>query len=215
MIVTKVTEQFPLYLPAPKVPRSGGVHVSSVIRCIATEVGILKPEWCEELSLVDARVITDPVAILRINIGLAWEEHYIPMLTDVVDHPDELERDGIYLSRDGESLSSVFAGRKDTLFHIVHEVKSTYKSSNTVKDLSGELMWLMQLKSYCKASDTRFSRMHVLFMCGDYKFPIKPALEIWDIEFTQQELDNNWGLITGYRDERLIIECNDYTKNEG
>ena len=46
-------ESVPIIIPPPKVARSQGVHVSGIIRCIATETGILKPEWAEELSLAD------------------------------------------------------------------------------------------------------------------------------------------------------------------
>ena len=96
-----------LHLPKPLAPRSVGVHVSSIIRCIATEQGILKPEWAEDLSLSDVREITDPVAKLRINIGLAWEEHYIPLVGNIVDHPGEMQVDGIYMTHDGESVDVI------------------------------------------------------------------------------------------------------------
>ena len=201
MISRVITDQYPLFLPPPRTPRSKGLHISGIIRCIATEAGILKPEWAEELSLVDVRRITDPVSILRINIGLAWEQHYIPtFLHDVVDHPDEMELDGIYMTKDGESVSSVIITPMDNLQIMVHEVKATYKSTKTVGDLENEWMWLAQLKSYCKGTGTRFARMHVLFLCGNYKFPIKPVRTVWEVEFTQQEVDDNWNLMTGYRD---------------
>ena len=86
--------------------------------------------------------------------------------------------------------------------HIVHEVKATYKSTRTVGDLSSQWMWLAQIKAYCKGLDTRHARLHVLFLCGDYTYPIKPVLKVWDIEFTQEEIDANWELLRDYRDER-------------
>lgn len=46
------TELIPitLHLPTADEPsRSPGVHVSGLIRCIAGEAGILKPEYCEDL----------------------------------------------------------------------------------------------------------------------------------------------------------------------
>lgn len=195
-----------LGLPDSKYPRSQGVHVSAIIRCIATESGILKPEWAEELSLVDIREIKDPVAILRINIGLAWEEHYIPMLKDVIDHPGEMELDGIYMTHDGESVSVIITDNRTKWCMVVHEVKATYKSTNTVGDLKSQWMWLAQIKAYCKSLNTRHAMLHILFLCGDYTYPIRPTLECWKIEFTQQEIEDNWDLLRDYRDYRLSLD---------
>lgn len=197
-------------LPESKTPRSEGVHVSAIIRCIATEQGILKPEWAEDLSLVDVRTITDPTAILRISIGLAWEEWYIPTQLGpigVSDHPGEYQVDGIYMTPDGESLSVVLTKRSVTVTHqhaiVMHEVKATYKSTRTVGDMSTQWMYLAQIKSYCKAAGTRFAVIHILFICGDYSYPIKPLMKCWALEFTQQEIDENWELMRDYRDYRM------------
>jgi hypothetical protein len=191
-----------LSLPGSKVPRSEGIHVSSIIRCIATELGILKGNIAEDLSLTDVREITDPVAILRISIGLAWEQYYIPEILgpslDVIDHPGEMEVDGIYMTHDGESLSVIITDTTQFWGLMVHEIKATYKSVKTVGDMSTQWMWLTQCKAYCKGKGTRFAMMHVLFLCGDYKFPITPQLKCWQIEFTQDEIDENWELMTDY-----------------
>ena len=209
MHTTKVTDQYPLFLPTPKSPRSSGIHVSSLIRCIATETGILKPQWAEELSLVDVREITDPTAILRINIGLAWEQHYICDILSqygVMDHPTELELDGVYLTHDAESVSVIITFGKAVAHLVCHEIKATYKSTKTVGDLTTQWMWLTQIKAYCKALKTTHAVLHILFLCGDYTYPITPVREVWEIEFTQEEIDENWTLLTDYRDHRLLQE---------
>ena len=195
----------PLTLPPPKQERSDGVHVSSIIRCIATEQGILKPEWAEEISLVDVREITDPVAVLRINIGLAWEAHYIPLVGDIIDHPGEMQVDGIYMTHDGESVDVIITPKGQRHVLVIDEVKATYKSINTIGDMSSQWMWMAQCKAYCKGKGTRFARMHVLFLCGDYKYPITPQLIGWNIEFTQEEIDMNWELLRDYRDFKLGV----------
>ena len=214
MLATKVTEQYPLFLPAPKTPRSTGVHVSALIRCIATETGFLKPQWAEELSLVDVREIKDPIAVLRINIGLAWEEHYIrDILSEygVVDHPTELSLDGVYLTHDGESVSVVVTLGRLVACLVCHEIKATYKSTKTVGDLTTQWLWITQLKAYCKALNTTKAMLHVLFLCGDYSFPITPVREVWEIEFTPEEIEENWNLLVDYRDYRLSREDTDAT----
>jgi hypothetical protein len=197
-------------LPASKTPRSQGIHVSAIIRCIAAETGILKAEWVEDLSLVDVREITDQTAVLRIMIGLAWESLYLPELAElgVIDHPGEMRVDGIYMTHDGESVS-VVSSSDDGCNHygtVVHECKATYKSTRTVGNMGGQFMWMSQVKAYCKGKGTRHAMMHVLFLCGDYTFPIKPVLKVWEIEFTQAEIDQNWALITGYLQKRMREE---------
>lgn len=223
-----------LILPPSAVPRSHGIHVSGIIRCIATEMGLLKAEYVEELSLTDVREIRDPVALLRISIGLAWEEYYIRSVlsqTDgVEDHPGEMQVDGIYMTCDGESVDVIITepfanlgrgvgpafpkagGELPSVYGIryvqnsqpivkIHEVKATYKSTKTVGALEQQWMWMSQVKAYCKGKDTLHAKMHVLFLCGDYTFPITPQLRCWDILFTQQEIDANWDLLRSYRDE--------------
>lgn len=219
MLVTSHPVQ--LVMPLPLTPRSVGIHLSGIIRCIATESGILKPEWAEELSLVDTRVIEDPVAIARISMGLAWEEWYIhTQLPEVVDHPGEMLLDGVYMTPDGEELTTLILDGR--LHHELklHEVKLTYKSIKTVGGpdwqswvgrtcdtqrnglgpLTGQWMWLAQTKGYAKAAMTRFVDLHVLYVCGDYSHPMRPVPFRYSIEFTQDEIDQNWELMTTYRD---------------
>lgn len=207
MIVTP--ERVYLTIPAPVTPRSEGVHLSAIIRCIATETGILDPKWAEELSLIDAREITDPDAVLRICMGLAWEQWYASQLPDVTDHPYEMVLDGIYMTHDGEELSFVRSINRHAL--IIHEFKLTYKSLKTIgleedgnptKLLSGpkNWMWVSQIKGYCKGAGTRFAVLHVLFVCGDYSWPQTPQKWRFNIEFSQEEIDEGWDLIRDYRD---------------
>lgn len=211
----KVTEKpVKLLLPSSQ-GRGVGVHASAIIRCIATEAGILRPEWAEELSLVDVREIIDPVAVLRMSIGLAWEEWYIPNILGpegVIDHPGEIHVDGIYMNPDGESVSTIFGGSpKDLKFHkipVLHEVKATYKSISTVGDMTSksQWMWRTQIMAYCYAKKTHLAEMHVLFLCGDYSYPIRPQVKRFRLEFTQQELDHNWALLTEYKEYHQGLE---------
>ncbi len=205
MIVKDVTHQYPLFLPAPKAPRSNGVHVSSIIRCIATEAGILKPEWADELSLVDVRKIGDETAIIRISIGLAIEQWYIPEILShygIVDHPEEMKYEGVYMNHDAEDESVIITLNEPSMLVRIHEVKATYKSMRTVgTDLAKQWMWLAQMKAYCKAKGTRWAVLHCWFMCGDYTFPIRPQRLVWEIEFTQEEVDNNWQLLADYKQD--------------
>lgn len=191
----------------PQSPRTSGIHLSNIIRNIAIETGILKQEILEDLALTDNyREITDIVALLRISLGLAWEEWYIEnLLPEVADHPGEMCRDGVYMNCDGESVSVLLSPVKHIL-HKVHEIKATYKSEKTVGDLSDykkNWMWNSQLMAYCLAKNTNEGDLHVLFFNSDYKFPLQPSLIVYHCEYTQQELDDNWDLLHTYKRERM------------
>jgi hypothetical protein len=195
-------------LPPSKIPRSEGLHVSAIIRCVATETGILSPQVAEEVTLVDVREITDPVALLRISIGLAWEQYFIPEilgpLMGVVDHPGEMILDGVYMTHDGESVDLFISETGNSLYEeIIHETKATYKSTRTVGDLATQWMWMAQVKSYCLAKKTNKAMLHVLFLCGDYSYPITPQLKCWLIEFSEDELTDNWSLLMAYKEEKM------------
>lgn len=162
----------------------------------------------------DFRQVTNRTAILRMCLGLAWEEWYIPQLPDVVDHPEEIKYEGVYMSMDGESLTVVFSqyNSRRMVAPIVHEVKVTWKSLNTVglldtpERLRKNWIWLAQLKTYCIAKKTRFARLHSYFVCGDYKRPIQPQLKVYNFEFTDEELNENWTFLTDYLKHRLDLE---------
>ena len=199
-----------VFIPPTPVPRGQGIHVSGLIRSIAAHMGVLKPEWVDDPDYIgDSREITDETAILRILIGLAWEELYISKILcadGVVKHPKEYVLDHIHMSPDGISgkvvhgVTTMWGPNRTVGSLLVHEVKATYKSIKTTADFSKQWMWLTQGMAYCKGVGTREIRFHVLHLCGDYKMPIKPVAKCWDIEFTQKEIDDNWALMRDYRD---------------
>lgn len=217
------TSLIPVCLASPSgdcPPRSEGIHVSSVIRAIAAESGILKPEYVDSLDLVDVSQEAwwdnlDAVAQLRIAIGMAWDEWYLPHLgvLEVIPKPGERVIEGVYMTLDGESLDIIRVGKYRGYKAAVHEVKCTSKSVNTVGNLFSQWMWLAQMKAYCKALDTNTAYLHVLFLCGDYSYPIRPRIgpvegemTCWRIEFTQDEIDESWELIMGYVAHRRQLE---------
>jgi hypothetical protein len=199
-----VIESRMLY-PAPSFPRSPGTHVSSVLRLIAQENGVLKRERVEEFGLIDLQekrnndewwdTLPEDVQ-LKICMGLAWEDWYLQQLEDVLGHPGELKLDGIYLTHDGESLDVVMSTM--LLVLCIHEVKLTYKSLNTIGGLYTQWLWLAQTKAYCKARGTCVAYLHVLAVCGDYTWPMRPVLKVFRIVYTQAEIDENWDVILGY-----------------
>lgn len=209
-----------LRAPHPDTPRSKGIHVSKVIRSLAVQNGALKREWVdpEDVGLVEAGVDAfwdklDSVSRLRMSIGLAWEQWYIPQLGDVTFHPGEMQVDGIYMTHDGESLDVIITPEGPRYELAVHEVKATYKSTKTVGNLESQWMWVTQTKSYCKGLGTRIAYVHVLFLCGDYSRPIQPQLKCWRLEFDQEEIDTTWDVITTQVRHQLLLEREDLLRD--
>lgn len=205
-----------LAYPQSKTPRSPGLHLSNITKGIARETGILDRLEAESLSLIEIRgeewwTSLDEPTKIRIAIGLAWEQWYIPTLEGVVDHPEELCVDGIYMSRDGESLDIVMHESRPGFWEYIpalHEVKSTFKSVKTVSDIKSQWMWMAQMMGYCFAMSTTRAYLYVLCVVGDYKikrissplskqmgvYDIEPQLLKWQFDFTEHELERNWTL---------------------
>lgn len=201
-----------LPIPDNSDERSAGVHVSEVIRCISLEMGILKYELIEEIALLSKKDMSglDIVSQLRIHMGFAWDAYYIPLIPGVKVHPGEVKASDIYMTPDGVEQSVIITGdgpiKRRKPYTKIHEVKCTYKSTNTVGDFRSQFMWISQIKSYCHGYNTTLATSHVLFVCGDYVMPIQPQLIKYHLEFTKQEIADNWSLITDYRDLRVDIE---------
>lgn len=193
---------------APTGPaRTEGIHVSGVIRQIALLNRILDPQYVESLDLVDRSDSSwwdrlDPSSKLRMSLGLAWEPYYITQVLreqEVLHQPGEMCVEGIYMTHDGESLETVFSerGTAQTVLAL-HEVKLTYKSWNTIKDIRSQWMWLAQVKAYCKGLGTCLAYLHVCCVCGDYSFPITPFVRRFKLVFTPLEIEENWEILTGF-----------------
>lgn len=212
MIIQPV--EIELGFPGNERPRTPGVHVSKIIKSLALQKGKLDPKWASgEVGLVEVGDSgqqfwdsLDPPSKLRMSMGMAWEEWYIPQLGDVVKHPGELFLDNVYMTHDGESLDIVSHEGTEQYAVAVHEIKLTYKSTNTVGDLRREWMWITQTQCYCKALKTNIAYVHALFVCGDYARPIQPQLKCWRVQYDQSELDKTWEEIIGHMRMRLITE---------
>jgi hypothetical protein len=189
------------------------VHLSGLIRSMAVEHGFLDKQWAEDLKLIEvegdgakwwANLAED--SRIRMSIGLAWEQWYLPQVPGVTHQPGEMSVEGIYMTHDGESLDVVMRERKARHTVALHECKVTTKSITTVGDINffnaKNWMWLTQVACYCKGLDTLLAYLHILYLYGDYKKPYRPQLHIWRIEFTQKDIDQTWAKVRDYRDDK-------------
>jgi hypothetical protein len=187
---------------------------------MAVEYGLLDKAWVTDLSLVEVPgtgdafwSALDEPSKLRMSLGLAWEAHYLPLLPGVIHQPGEMQCEGVYMTQDGESLDVVVSENHKRFVVAIHEVKVTYKSTRTVDPIEKNWLWMMQLKGYCRAKLTTRAYMHVLFVCGDYSHPIRPLKRIWQLDFTQQEIDEAWELMMSYRRHRESHEAENQMKD--
>ena len=207
-------EEIDALIPPPATTvRSEGIHLSKVLRQIAVANKSLAAIYVEDFSLIEVSGESegwwdtlDELSKLRMAIGMAWEEWYMPKLPNVVHQPGELCLEGVFMTPDGESLDYFYTIKYripvpgDIIEYALHECKTTSKSTKRIEEngLEGQYLWISQCKAYCKAMGTRVCYLHVLFLCGDYKFPIRPQLRVWRIEFTQLEMDVSWETLSSY-----------------
>lgn len=159
-------ELMPTLIPFPQggPPRSGGVHLSGLLKSMAIEYGFLDKQYADDLKLVEVAGsgeawwnALDDDSKLRMSVGLAWEGWYLPQVPGVIHQPGEMEIDGVYMTCDGQSLDVIMIERRRRHTLAIHEVKTTSKSINTVGDLNffnpKNWMWLTQ--TMCVHPSTR------------------------------------------------------------
>lgn len=193
--------------------RSGGVHLSGLIRSMAADYGFLDKKWVEDLKLVEVAgdsdqwwANLDDESRIRMSIGLAWEHWYLPQVPGVTHQPGEMQVEGIYMTHDGESLDVVMRQRRNHHIIACHEVKTTSKSINTVGDINlfnaKNWLWLTQTACYCYGLQTTVAYLHILYLYGDYSRPFRPQLHIWRLEWEPRELTAIWRRVCDYRDDK-------------
>lgn len=186
-----------------------------VIRSLAAQQGILDPKWIDDLSLVE--VVgngerwwnsLDLTSQLRMGMGMAWEQWYLPQVPGVVHQPGEIKVDCIYMNVDGESLDVISTPQGERLKPVLHETKVTWKSTNTVGELGERVKgvspnWLLetQIKAYAKGKDTDTVYVHIYFVNGDYSYPLRPDMRLWRVEFEKPEIHETWERIIGHLKE--------------
>lgn len=150
--------------------RSSGVHLSGVIRSCLMATG----------DLAEAEIRTEEMP-LRMAIGMAWEDWAVGLWPKLQWQPGECCMDGVFGSPDGIT------------WPVLEEFKATWKSRRTYGNVVDQKLWMWQLAGYCKMLGVTKARMHILWVCGDYKQgPPTPVYVTYTIQFTQQEIDQFW-----------------------
>jgi len=210
----KVYEE-PRQLRLPMDPnRSGGLHLSAILRHLALQMKVLDAKYDTPL--------TDDNSLMA-QIGIAWEDYLAKhQFPNIEFHPGELICDGIAMSPDGisspdsEDYAELIGVDRESW--ILEEFKSTRKSSRDFKEalrLKADKvkLWLWQIMSYRRAlnricepgTECYVARLHVLFMNGNYSKDFNdpeagPVNKIFRLVFSPEELDDNWLMVVSHRD---------------
>ena len=158
--------------------RSKGLHLTEIIHALLEEQG--KSRKRTDLSEQDLAAYQ--------SMGFLWERILEKALASMEDgqddivRPGEIKMDDIYMTPD--------AIRVDPEVGLaLEEWKCTWKSSNHPIDTYEH--WLMQIKSYCLALNTRIAFLRVFHVNGTWNPPV-PQVRQYLLEFTDEELALNW-----------------------
>lgn len=174
-------------------------HVSYIIRKLCLRLGHFEDTGSPDFT--------------RMELGSAFEDALAAALAERWSraYPDRFVRTGEL------ELDSMF-GNPDLLDVVdwaIVEIKLTWMTSN--QDPEGEKFWKYwtQGKAYAKMAGTRKVRLHVCHINGNYRDNRSPIYNIWEDEFSQRDIDNNWKMIVTHADQEEAQIGSDKTRKQG
>jgi hypothetical protein len=185
MDITRLPDTLDQLLLEASPPRSPGLHLSTIIRSICQSL--------EPAKYTDGPVnplYTDPGFTFEKVLETAWQNRQLAHF-----RPGEVEKDGITGSPDYIDLDPV------TGHEWLIESKMTEMSMVGCPLEPKFRKWLWQIAAYCYMLGMTRSRLHVLWLKGDYK-KVRRAYEVWEIVWTQEELEATWLLLTAHAKEK-------------
>lgn len=178
--------------------RSEGLHASQIWTDLAAGIDKSKRSPITQDKLQDFGAL-----------GFLWEKVLEKTLASMVmesDHegrymrPGEQCIDGIYLTPDYVDLDFLANG---TWQIGCEEWKVRWCSYRKADDLEKNFwLILVQLKAYCRAINTNFARLRMLFVVGNWKDDITPKLREFELTFSDQELADNWSMLVNHARRR-------------
>jgi len=146
------------------------------------------------LKLTQDREIDDNT-LMQFEKGWLWEEALSRAFGEkAAVRPDEIELDGIIGSPDGVIV--VYDYNDEPIDVILEEYKCTALSCTNTSP-ADIWTWMMQVKGYCKMLKTNGCIFRVLHHMDIMWHPEK-CYAVWEITFTQRELDENWEAILNH-----------------
>jgi hypothetical protein len=167
----------------PESTRSPGLHLSAIISDLMMDL--------------DPKKYGGEMDWNRVESGVTFErllEKALMARNPSLIRPGEYERDGIACSPDGYSRAD----------HTIEEYKFTWKSSKYPITDDRFWSWLVQIKGYCYVIGTTHARLRVLFVNGNYS-SFTPVLKSWALEFTPEELSDNWAMLLNHAKHKGLL----------
>lgn len=189
------------HLGSPYIIPPGTIGVATLVRRIAIKL--------KRFTVEDAANEDMP---LRMFLGMGWEWVAASMYPEMCWQPGEFVHDGIVGHPDGMT-----AVEDDIPFEpstvMVEEFKYTWKSirqkggkDDDYKSILDEWMWLSQVMGYINilnrgyGYNIRHGRFHICWARGNYTWDAKEKYARYVVKFTEQELEQNWLMLTNERD---------------
>lgn len=180
--------------------RSGGVHASSLLRKLHPHPNEAKVAL---MSDEDKAKAAAQLALYGL-LGLAFEDRCEIALTALGQEddwpwlairPGEVEAEGVACSPD------ILLVAKDGSPNRELSIKTTWKSCRGLPLEEGENefpksfdYYTAQCKTYAVPLETSGSVLVCYFVCGNWSPPV-PQVHGWELEFSDQELAENWSAL--------------------
>lgn len=180
MRLTELGETFPIL--GSGLPRAEGLHLTDVITYILDTINPRIGGGFDDIELTA-------------EVGFMWEDLLSLVLGNRLGKRlNDIQCDGIYCNPDGLGFDPLNLNEV-----ALEEYKCTWKS---MKKLPTEVLkWMMQVKGYCHALGLKVVIFHVLYLMGDYfKEHHGPQARSFRIEFTEEEIEENWNVILANKD---------------
>ena len=169
--------------------RSPVVHVSDALRSICVELGYFDPDSTPNQA--------------QLELGCALEHAIIQRLR--LDNPGRF-------TQPGEVIVDGLPGTPD-LFdledYMCHEIKCTWMSTKWVPGSDKFWKFEVQLMAYTYMLQATSAMLHVCYINGTYPragqpkgegFPYAPVYRVWQYDWTDKELSDNWRMLIMRRD---------------
>ncbi len=189
-----------LTLGVSTAPRSPGLHASEIYGSLYKE---LEPKRYGRVS--------DGPPLLLFEAGLALEEALETAVKNRIIKTEAAERCGEFRTSEGIAFSPDLLITNGVPLR-VGEIKLTWQSSRDIEVSPDGVTvfppkfdkYFCQLMFYCHALETRYGRLYIFFINGNYQSRT-PQLLCWDIEFNQWELDENMQMLLGHARQKGML----------
>jgi len=159
--------------------RTPGLHLSTILKSISVE---LDPKRFNTGKPMDMKKIESGFTFERV-LEIAFQSR-----REGIFRPGEIEKDGILMSPDGI----------DPEDWRLEEFKCTWMSDFDAPGHQKFAHWFWQMRGYCYALETTRARLRALFVNGSYREGYSPTYHVWDIEFSERELIENWAMVMNH-----------------